>query len=263
MTAEAQIMKVCPSRPLLFINKDATNLNRAPAEAFAIGSHVSKAHRNWSRSVRLRRTEVTALHRTHNVEFLGSSDPNDSERPPKHEYQITRPDQHDKYDSNDSMPVSNSSDSFDPGQEGDTAESALDDGCPAVGRLTSSKTCITSSILQTSCGPLANRRTSSLLSIGCKDTFSTITRIKPADSELLNLSRNFHVFPARPARASRLFREQLHRSYDIHLAKAVEDEAVYHGLLAAGLMVMSLVSFKDRHHFTDKAHLHKPRQFVS
>jgi len=45
----------------LFINKDATNLNRTQAEAFAIGSHTSKAYRKWAKSERLRRIGVTAF----------------------------------------------------------------------------------------------------------------------------------------------------------------------------------------------------------
>ncbi len=54
-----KITKPGPGLPLLFINKDATNLTRTPAEAFAIGSHTSKAYRKWAKSERLSRIRLT------------------------------------------------------------------------------------------------------------------------------------------------------------------------------------------------------------
>lgn len=60
MAAMHQDPRPGSSLPLLFINKDATNLNRTPAEAFAIGSHMSKAYRKWAKIQRLGRVGSTA-----------------------------------------------------------------------------------------------------------------------------------------------------------------------------------------------------------
>lgn len=38
------------TQPYLFINKDIYNLNRTSAEVFAVGSHVSRGSRKWSKS---------------------------------------------------------------------------------------------------------------------------------------------------------------------------------------------------------------------
>jgi len=43
-----------PGPPLLFVNRDATNLSRTRAEAFAVGSHTSSVYRKWAKSERLR-----------------------------------------------------------------------------------------------------------------------------------------------------------------------------------------------------------------
>ena len=259
MRAEAQINDICSTRPLLFINKDATNLTRTPVEAYAIGSHVSKAHRNWSRSARIRRTKLSVLHRTYGTEYLEGSDSNDSYSPRKHEYRISQREPYHRYDGNASTSTSSttSTTSYANGSESDLNESTSVDGCLPVGKRTLSKTETTSSVPPGNGGPLITKRTSSLVPIRCKDPFSTTARIRPADRDALSLAREFHVFAAWPARASRVFRERLYGIYDSYLAAATEDEALYNGLLAAGLMVKSLGSIKDRHGVIREANFHK------
>lgn len=60
MTRTGGDTRTDPGPPLLFVNKDASNLSRTKAEAFAVGSHMSKAYRRWSKSQKLRNLRPTA-----------------------------------------------------------------------------------------------------------------------------------------------------------------------------------------------------------
>lgn len=258
MAAEEQIKKPSPSRPLLFINKDATSLNRTPAEAFAIGSHVSKSHRNWLKCERLRRMKPSASRRTHNAVVLRTPGSDDHESSTQTERRVTQTLRHDSSDSNDSTPVSTSSSGSNVhGPNSDTSESSIDAASSGGNGPSCSTSSIPSALPKESTDHFPRRIMSSLLPIRCRDICSTAIRINPTDRELLNLARDFHVFPAWAVRASRLFREQLNSSYDDHLADAAKDEAVYHALLAVGSMVKSFESTKDRHRFIGKARSHK------
>ncbi|KAK6364848.1 hypothetical protein LTS17_011752 [Exophiala oligosperma] len=60
MTRTGGDTRTDPGPPLLFVNKDASNLSRTKAEAFAVGSHMSKVYRRWSKSQKLRNLRPTA-----------------------------------------------------------------------------------------------------------------------------------------------------------------------------------------------------------
>ncbi|KIY03633.1 uncharacterized protein Z520_00324 [Fonsecaea multimorphosa CBS 102226] len=237
--------------PLLFVNKDANNLERTSAEAFAIGSHISKTHRKWLKTQRLKQLEFPdrlkedySYPRTPVHGHSGAS-PSQSSGPELGLNTYGR----DNYDADLAHASQNRTEHEGEGGSeeygGLTNTPATDPSSAKTSAQPKDQTCKASPLLRPK--------------FPVEPFSASVVPMTATVRELLALARVFHVFPAWPAKMSKILRDQLTQSFQDHLAVAIADEGEMNALLAAGYYAKSLICPADRAICFDRALEHKTK----
>ncbi|OAP63189.1 hypothetical protein AYL99_02416 [Fonsecaea erecta] len=237
--------------PLLFVNKDASNLERTSAEAFAIGSHISKTHRKWLKCQRLKQIEYPDRSKEDCV-YFGAS---------KSGHRVASPYQHlgselglNAYegDSYGAHPTHISQGGAVLQARRGLEENTGPTNTPATSP-SSSKTLANPKDQICKAPPLLRPN------LPFEPFSASVVPMTATIRELLSLAQCFHVFSAWPVKMSKILRDQLTQSFEDHLSIAISDEGEMNALLAAGYYAKSLIYPAERTVCFNKALEHKTK----